>query len=112
MLNQIIPGLNVAIDQRNNAIVVGGTNEKLQTANVLLRRLDSTRPSENRHSSPVSVRLVWLVEGDESAAPPAENLKGVVEELRHQGLKNLGQVAQAVVRSQYGNSFISPARRF
>jgi hypothetical protein len=105
VLNQIVPGLKVAIDQRNNAIVVGGTNDKLQTVNVLLKRLDTARPSDNPHSSPVSVRLVWLVEGDESAAPPAENLKGVVEELRHQGLKNLGQVAQTVVRSQYGNVF-------
>ena len=105
VLNQIIPGLNVGIDQRNNAIVVGGTDDKLQTADVLLRRLDTARPSERPHSSPVSVRLVWLVEGDESAAPPAENLKGVIEELRHQGLKNLGQVAQAVVRSQYEDRF-------
>jgi hypothetical protein len=105
VLSQIIPGLNIAIDQRNNAIVVGGAKEKLQTADVLLRRLDTAVSIGKTRTSPVSVRLVWLVEGDDSAAPPAENLKGVVEELRHQGLKNLGQVAQAVVRSQYGNVF-------
>jgi hypothetical protein len=105
MLAQIIPGLNVAIDQRNNAIVVNGTKEMSDTAQVLLSRLDSTGANDQSRHTPVSIRLVWLVEGDESAAPPAENLKGVVEELRHQGLKNLGQVAQAVVRSQYGNVF-------
>jgi hypothetical protein len=105
VLSQIIPGLNIAIDQRNNAIVVGGAKEKLQTADVLLRRLDTAVSSGKTRTSPVNIRLVWLVEGDESAAPPAENLKGVVEELRHQGLKNLGQVAQTVVRSQYGNVF-------
>jgi hypothetical protein len=105
VIAQIIPGLNVAIDQRNNAIVVGGQKETLQSAETLLSRLDSTGANDQSRHTPVSIRLVWLVEGDESAAPPAENLKGVVEELRHQGLKNLGQVAQAVVRSQYGNVF-------
>jgi hypothetical protein len=105
VLAQSIPGLNVAIDQRNNAVVVGGAKEKLQIAQELISNLDSTNPNEKSRYLPVSVRLVWLVEGDESAAPPAENLKGVVEELRRQGLKNLGQVAQAVVRGQYGNMF-------
>jgi hypothetical protein len=105
VLVQSIPGLNIAVDQRNNAFVARGTKEMLQTAEDLLNKLDTAGPSDRPHSSPVSVRVVWLVEGDESAAAPAENLKGVVEELRRQGLKNLGQVAQTVVRSQYGNMF-------
>jgi Bacterial type II/III secretion system short domain len=105
VLAQSVPGINVATDQRNNAVVVGGAKEKLQIVQDLIDRLDSTNSNEKNRFLPVSVRLVWLVEGDESAAPPAENLKGVVEELRHQGLKNLGQVAQTVVRGQYGNNF-------
>ncbi len=105
ILAQIIPGLNVAIDQRNNAIVVAGTKENAQTADAILRQLDSSSTHEKERSSPVSIRLVWLVEGDEGADPPAEYLKGVVDELRRQGLKNLGQVAQTVVRSKYGNNF-------
>ena len=76
VLSQIIPGLNIAIDQRNNAIVVGGAKEKLQTADVLLRRLDTAVSSGKTRTSPVNIRLVWLVEGDESAAPPSTKRQG------------------------------------
>lgn len=94
ILTQTIqPGLSAAIDQRNNAIVVvTSSKENMQKAEGLISSLDSADLTERGRSSPVNVRLVWLVEGDESAAAPAENLKGVIEELHRQGLKNLGQV--------------------
>jgi hypothetical protein len=106
VLNQTVPGLNVAVDQLNNAIVVASANKQVsQSAEALITRLDSLNPSERGRASAVSVRLAWLVEGDEGGTPPAENLKSVVDELHHQGLKNLAQVAQTVVRSQYGSTF-------
>jgi hypothetical protein len=106
VLNQTVPGLSVAVDQVNNAIVVASANKQAsQSAEALIERLDALNPSERGRASAVSVRLAWLVEGDEGGNPPAENLKSVVDELHHQGLKNLVQVAQAMVRSQYGNAF-------
>jgi len=82
-----------------------GTEEKLQTAKAILERLDSPSPSEEHRSLPINVRVFWLIDGDENDAAPAECLKDVVEELHRQGLKNIGQVAQTMVRSQHEGTF-------
>ena len=98
-------GLRIAIDKQKNSVILMGSEEQLQTAEELIRKLDSPGPNDKAPSSPVSIRIIWLVEGDQNAAAPADNLKDVVEELQHQGLVRLGQVAQTVVRSQYEGTF-------
>lgn len=105
VIAQIVGGLNVAFDKLSNSIVVSGTRNNLKFAEALALRLDSRDIIERAHFSPVSVRVVWLVEGDDSAAAPANDLKGVLVELNRMGLKQLGQVAQAVVRSQEEGTF-------
>jgi hypothetical protein len=94
-----------SIDKRTNSIVLVGTQEQLETAESIIRRLDSRDLAKNTNSPSPNVRVIWLAEGAEGATAPAEDLKGVVDELRRLGLKNVGQVAQAVVRSQREGMF-------
>jgi hypothetical protein len=97
--------VHIAIDKQKNALIIRGTEDQLNTAKAILKRLDAPSPSEIYRSLAVNVRIFWLVEGDQNAAAPPEGLKDVVEELHRQGLKNIGQAAQTMVRSQYEGVF-------
>jgi hypothetical protein len=101
LLRDTIENIRVTVDARTNSIVFSGTEEKGRIAQALLEKLDHSAP-DNQALSPVDVRIIWLAEGDASAAKPADDLKGVVEELRRLGLHEVGQVAQALVKSSLG----------
>jgi hypothetical protein len=98
-------GIRFSVDRRRNALILTGTEELLQAASAILEKLDTPGPAEHKRTVPISVRVIWLVDGVENTAAPAENLKEVVEELRRQGLKNIGQLAQTMVRSQNNGQF-------
>lgn len=105
VLTTTMKELTVATDKRSRSIVVQGSREKLKNVEALIMQLDTSNRDDKPHLQPVKIRIVWLTEGDEGAAAPAENLKSVIEELHRLGLKKVGQVAQAMVKSQYEDVF-------
>jgi type II secretory pathway component GspD/PulD (secretin) len=104
VLNTVIKGGRSAIDKRTNSIIISASNDQMKTADAILRMLDIPY-SEKDRSMPVNVRIYWLVDGEASAAQPVASLKEIVEDLHIQGLKNIGQLAQTMVRSQYDGQF-------
>jgi hypothetical protein len=105
VLSTTIKGGRFAIDKRTNAIIVSASSEQMKAAEAILKQLDTPGPVEQNRSLPVNVRVFWLADGLKDASAPAESLKEVVEELHHQGLKNIGQVAQTMVRTRYEGQF-------
>jgi hypothetical protein len=105
VLSTTIKGGRFEIDKRTNAIIVSASSDQMKTAEAILRQLDTPGPVEHNRSLPVNVRVFWLADGVKDAPAPAESLKEVVEELHHQGLKNIGQVAQTMVRTRYEGQF-------
>jgi hypothetical protein len=90
----------VAVDKRINAILIYASEDQLQLARTLIQSLDVPKPEPKPSLTPIDVRLIWLAEGDAGAAKPADDLKGVVEELHRLGLNDVRQVAQTMVKSQ------------
>jgi hypothetical protein len=96
--------VRIAVDTRTNSILMSATKEQFRFALDIIQEMDvpPSPPDAKPRSAPVDVRVIWLAEGDANAAKPAEDLKGVVDELHRLGLNKVGQVAQVLVKSQVG----------
>ena len=100
----------IAADQRNNAIIVTSSPEKLKVVEDVLSGLDEQAAEQERpYTRPATfrVRIVWLAGGlpDPQPAEPSEDLKDVVAELSKVGVTGLRQVGQAMVNTTPDGSF-------
>lgn len=96
--------ISIGPDKRTNSIIAQGPAESLRVMEAIVRRLDEPAPEPTRRPAPkpIRIRIIWLAEGlpETEGSAPADDLKGVAEELARVGVKNVRQVAQMMVMTQ------------
>jgi len=121
---------NIAVytaDADTNSILAQGTDKSLEEFGDIIKKLDAVVSEDASSKLPITVRvrIVWLAEGlsgvnatamggegtgpgsmtemnrsDQSGTAPAEDMKGVVDELGRMGFKDVRQVGQAMVNTR------------
>ncbi len=98
----------VAMDDRNNAVILSGPPEAHQQMRTLLETLDVPTARDNANAAvPCRVRVVWLADGlgEDESAEPSKDIKEVVDELATIGIEGLRQVGQVIIGATPGEEF-------
>jgi hypothetical protein len=96
-----------AVDRDRKFVVVHGDAKSLETAAVLLQRLEDQVAVKPKPPEEVQVRVVWLATGldRKDAAKPPRDLADVLEELARIGIEDPRLVSQTVINVLGYNPF-------
>lgn len=109
-LNVVLQGRSggFAVDTARRQIVLSGDRETIESARLVLERLDAAPPPAAKSDlGELQVRVVWLVSGPapEGAAKPPPDLAEVVAELAKLGIEKPWLAAQSIVNASPSSSF-------
>jgi hypothetical protein len=110
MLAQLVnpDEIKIAAETSTNQIVASGSQESLAYLEAILMQIDDEYGIKMRDAIAIKrINIIWLAAGapDANSSAPADDMKGVIEELGRLGMKNVRQIAQVEVRNQSNGSF-------